>query len=66
MLNMSDASRKFLERNCPELLTVEDLNSFLLALDDFILLECYTRDGDITELGREAEAVYDEVYCCNE
>ena len=66
MLNMSDTSQEFLENNCPELLAIDDLNTFLIELDSFILLNCFDRNEDITELGRKAEAVYDEVYCCNE
>ena len=36
---MSETSRKFLEKNCPELLEEKNLRSFLLKLDDFIIAE---------------------------
>lgn len=66
MIKMSQSSRYFISKNYPELLKENDLDRFLLQLDAFI-----TRDGldewdNMTDFGHEAQAVYDEVYMCND
>ena len=66
MFNMSETSRKFLEKNCPELLEEKNLRSFLLKLDDFIIAEGLDQNDNMTAFGHKAQAVYDEVYMCNE
>lgn len=66
MFNMSEPSRRFLEKNCPELLEEKNLRSFLLKLDDFITAEGLDENDNMTAFGHEAQAVYDEVYMCNE
>lgn len=65
MFNMSDSSRDFLEKNCPELLKVDNLRDFLLGLDNFITMEGLDENDNMTAFGREAQAVYDEIYMCN-
>lgn len=65
MLKMSEESRKFLEEHCPELLKENDLRSFLLEFSDFIVMYGLDRDDEMTEFGREAQRVYDEIYMCN-
>lgn len=66
MIKMSDVSREFLEKNAPELLAIDDLDEFLDKLDEFIIINGLDANDDMTAFGHEAQAVYDEVYCCNE
>ena len=65
MFNMSEQSKKFLEKNFPELLKETNLRSFLVKLDDFITMKGLDENDNMTALGHEAQAVYDEVYMCN-
>lgn len=62
---MGEVSKAFLEKNCPELLKENNLRSFLLKLDDFITREGLDENDNMTAFGREAQAVYDEIYMCN-
>ena len=66
MFNMSESSKAFLEKNCPELLKEDELRQFLLKLDDFITMEGLDENDNMTALGYEAQAVYDEIYMCNQ
>lgn len=66
MFNMSDKSKIFLQKNCPELLKEVSLKSFLSKLDDFIVMEGLDENDNMTAFGHEAQAVYDEIYMCNE
>lgn len=67
MLNvtMSRSSRDFLEKYMPEFFLQPDLDAALLALDAFITANGLDSDDEITEFGRAAEAVYDDVYWNN-
>lgn len=65
MFNMSESSRLFLEKNCPDLMKETSLRNFLLGLDDFITMNGLDENDDMTNFGREAQAVYDEIYMCN-
>lgn len=66
MFNMSERSKAFLKKNCPELLKEDKLRQFLLKLDDFITMEGLDENDNMTALGYEAQAVYDEIYMCNQ
>lgn len=66
MFNMSGSSKAFLEKNCPELLKEDELRPFLLKLDDFITMEGLDENDNMTAFGYEAQAVYDEIYMCNQ
>lgn len=66
MIKMSQSSREFLTKNCPELLKLDDLDRFLLRLDAFITREGLDENDNMTAFGHEAQAVYDEIYICNE
>lgn len=66
MFNMSESSKAFLEKNCPELLKENELRRFLLKLDDFITMEGLDENDYMTAFGYEAQAVYDEIYMCNQ
>lgn len=65
MVNMSNGSKTFLEKNFPQFFQYEDLDAALMALDDFITMEGLDEEDNMTEFGHEAQAVYDEVYMCN-
>ena len=65
MFNMSESSKAFLQKNCPELLKEDKLRQFLLKLDDFITMEGLDENDNMTAFGYEAQAVYDEIYMCN-
>ena len=64
-LKMSQASRSFIEKNCPNVLRASNLRSALLALDDFITMFGLDENDDMTTLGKDAQRIYDELYCCN-
>ena len=66
MLKMSEKSKRFLTENIPQLLDVDDLNTFLDKLDDFITSYGMDDKHDMTAFVHEAQDIYDEVYCCNE
>ena len=66
MINMSKSSRDFLTKNYPELLKENDLDQFLLDLDALITRDGLDANDNMTAFGHEAQAVYDEIYMCNE
>lgn len=66
MLKMSDTSRAFLSENFPQLLEIDDLDTFLDELDTLIIIHGFDSEDEITDFGREAESVYDEVYYYND
>jgi uncharacterized protein YjaZ len=63
---MSQTSRDFLCKNFPAFFEYEVLNDALMALDDFIIMEGLDENDNMTDFGHEAQAVYDEIYMCNE
>jgi hypothetical protein len=63
---MSEESRSFLQKNCPKILEETDLRKFLLKLDDFIVMEGLDSNDNMTAFGHKAQAVYDEIYMCNQ
>ena len=44
----------------------DELRKFLLDLDDFITREGLDENDNMTAFGHEAQAVYDEIYMCNQ
>jgi hypothetical protein len=62
---MSNSSKEFLELHCPDLLRETNLRKFLIALDEFITMEGLDEHDNMTDFGHRAQAVYDEIYCCN-
>lgn len=66
MINMSKSSRVFLAKNYPELLKEDDLDQFLLDLDALITRDGLDANDNMTAFGHEMQAVYDEIYMCNE
>ena len=66
MIKMSQSSRDFLLMNYPDLLKENDLDRFLLQLDALITRDGLDENDNMTAFGHEVQAVYDEVYMCNE
>lgn len=67
MLNMTDASKAFLEKNLPAALKAETLNDALDALYDLIEEKGFAPPHyqDYNDFGREAQKVYDDLYFSN-
>ena len=65
MIKMSESSRDFLKKRCPETLLESDLRQFLLALDEVIIMQGLDENDNMTELGHKLQAIYDEVYIQN-
>ena len=63
---MSQSSQDFLLKNYPDLLKENDLDRFLLQLDALITRDGLDENDNMTTFGHEVQAVYDEVYMCNE
>ena len=63
---MSKSSQDFLSKHFPELLEEEDLDCALLELDAFITREGLDGNFDMTLFGHEAQAVYDDIFICND
>ena len=66
MFNMSKNSKTFLEKYYPEFFLHDDLDDALMDLDAFITREGLDANDDMTDFGHKAQAVYDEIYMCNE
>jgi len=67
MFNMSDGSREFLERNCPEVLSAATIKDALLILYMDIDKKGFggSRFDEYNDYGREAQKVYDDLYLSN-
>ena len=65
MYKMSERSRAFLNQNFPAFFSYDNLDSALMALDDFIIMEGLDENDEMTAFGHEAQSVYDEIYMCN-
>lgn len=66
MVKMSDASRRFLEKELPDLLVCDDPRDILGPLDDLIVLKGLTEDQkNSNAFGDEAQAVYDDIFDSN-
>lgn len=66
MIEMSDFSRKLLEKKYPTLLKESDLDRFLLELDAIITRDGLDDNDAMTAYGYSLQAIYDEIYMCNE
>lgn len=63
-IKMSESSRDFLKKYMPEFFS-QPYYEAMLALDAFITANGLDSDDEITDFGREAEAVYDEIIYLN-
>ena len=62
MLNMSEASKKFLEKYLPEALNAVEVNDILDPLYDLIDMKGFNVNEEYNDFGIEAQAVYDDIY----
>ena len=67
MLNMTDMSKKFLEKNLPQALSSEDIVESLRMLFDLIEEKGFAPPhyDEYNDFGREAQKVYDDLYLSN-
>lgn len=67
MLNMTDMSKKFLEKNLPKALSSEDIGEALRLLFDLIEEKGFAPPhyDEYNDFGREAQKVYDDLYLSN-
>lgn len=63
LVKMSDYSRKFFERELPEVsLNVDDVNKLLEPLYDLIMYKGFDENWDYNFFGEDAQNVYDDLY----
>ena len=67
MLNMTDMSKTFLEKNLPQALSSEDIGESLRMLFDLIEKKGFAPPhyDEYNDFGREAQKVYDDLYLSN-
>ena len=66
MIKMSSSSQALLQQKYPELLKENNLDRFLLRLDAIITRDGLDDNDAMTKFGHELQAIYDEIYMCNE
>ena len=67
MLNMTDMSKTFLEKNLPQAISSEDIGESLRMLFDLIEKKGFAPPhyDEYNDFGREAQKVYDDLYLSN-
>ena len=67
MLKMSESSRAFLEKNCPSVLSTDNIRDALEILYDDIDEKGFggERFDEYNDYGRAAQKVYDDLYLSN-
>ena len=67
LLNMTSESRTFLEKNCPEVFTTDNIGQALDLLYDLIEDKGFAPPhyDEYNDFGREAQRVYDDLYLSN-
>ena len=67
MLNKTDTSKRFLEKNLPEALSSDDIGEALRLLYDLIDEKGFAPPhyDEYNDFGREAQKVYDDLYLGN-
>lgn len=67
MLNMTDMSKTFLEKNLPQAISSEDIGESLRMLFDLIEEKGFAPPhyDEYNDFGREAQRVYDDLYLSN-
>jgi hypothetical protein len=61
MLNMSESSKKFLEKHLPETLNAKRIGDILGPLYDLIEIKGFNAEDAYNDFGRAAQAVYDDI-----
>ncbi len=65
MLNIKENERIFIQENIDNantLLQSDNVNDILCALDNWLTLNGFDDDYDLTEKGRIAQRIYDSIY----
>ncbi len=65
MLNIKPNEREFLLKNIPsaeKILAGDNVNAILLSLDEWILVNGFDDNYDLTDEGRVAQRIYDSIY----
>lgn len=65
MLNMSERSKRFLEKYLPETLSAKHVNDALDPLYDLIDMKGFDANEEYNAFGWEAQAVYDDLFLSN-
>ena len=66
MLNLTKNERDFIVKNLGEnLIYTNDINSILLPLDEWIAVNGFDDNYDLTDEGRKAQRIYDSIYYNN-
>lgn len=67
MLSMSDESKEFLEKNCPEVLEANSRSEALDLLEEDIEKKGFGGENfdEYNDYGRAAQRVYDDLYYSN-
>ena len=66
MVYMSDESRRFLERELPDVVNAETPNEILRPLYDLIMYKGFiSHEEGYNEFGEEAQVVYDDIFDSN-
>ena len=68
MITYNDQERRFLMENiedAEQLLASDDVNDILLPLDEWIAMNGFDDNYALTEIGREAQRIYDSLYAKN-
>ena len=66
MLNMTEKSKKFLEKWLPDVVTAESANDILDPLYMLIEIKGFDENDDYNAFGDEAQEVYDDIFYSNE
>ncbi len=68
MLKISDEEKRFLVQNienAEQSISTGDLNGVLLPLAEWIAVNGYDEEYRLTDTGRKAERIYDNIYANN-
>ena len=68
MFNISERTKKFLEKYLPQALETDDINEALDLIEEFMLFYGFDAEHnhDLTDIGDEAQKAYDDLYYSNE
>ena len=66
MLNMTESTKKFLEKYLPEALLATEVNDALDVLYQLIDQKGFNKDEEYNSFGRKAQEAYDDLYFNND
>ena len=65
MLKMTERSRRFLEKNLPDVINAETPNEILDPLYDLIDYKGFDEEYAFNDFGAEAQLAYDDIFYSN-